>query len=195
MLQNPGSSHIPVVSFSKFKGRIVACAFNLNQCGPGKVLKPDAACWTVRLAPDDIEDVDDAVAYFARKGASVPVAAYTKGVLLKDVGFSIQESGLRRVQREGKKDVFAFAVGTAAAGTQSVPQKWHAVKFSPLLPPKGRGERVFSADGKTLTRAAWLFGEERKAVVGGTLRQNPGLQRASLSDLQRLLADAPDLLE
>jgi len=196
MFPNPGSSHIPVVPFSHFKGKIVACAYNLNQCRPGKAETPGEACWSVREAPEGLETVEDAVDYFSRKGnTGAPVSAYTKGVLLKDVGFSIHDSVLRRVQKQGSKDVFAFAVGVAMSGTVKVPKVWHPVRFSPLLPPKGRGERVFHLQDEPVDQVDWFFGEGRKAVASKGARRNPtSLETATSADLRRLLKEAPSMV-
>ena len=173
---NPGSSHIPTVPFSSFAGSIVACAYNLNQCRPGKESKPGEACWSVRAAPEGIETVEEAVDYFSKKGSTgAHVTAYTEGVLLRDVGFSVHDPVLRRVQKQGAKDVFAFAVGRAvstSSKTVKVPKVWHAVQFSPLLPPKGRGERVFHVQGEPVEHVDWFMGEGRKAVAN-VGRRNP----------------------
>lgn len=195
---NPGSSHIPVVPFSHFAGSIVACAYNLNQCRPGKEPKPGEACWSVRVAPAGIDTVEQAVDYFSKAGKlGAPVSAYTEGVLLRDVGFSVHSPVLRRVQTQGTKDVFAFAVGRAvntSSKTVTVPKFWHAVQFSPLLPPKGRGERVFHVEGKPVEYVDWFMGQGRKAVVN-VERSNPDvLVPATRRDLRALMERTPELV-
>ena len=194
---NPGSSHIPTVPFSSFAGSIVACAYNLNQCRPGKESKPGEACWSVRAAPEGIETVEEAVDYFSKKGSTgAPVTAYTEGVLLRDVGFSVHDPVLRRVQKQGAKDVFAFAVGRAvstSSKTVKVPKVWHAVQFSPLLPPKGRGERVFHVQGEPVEHVDWFMGEGRKAVANVGRRNPDALVSATLRDLRELLEKTPEL--
>jgi len=169
---------IPNRPFEDFAGERVAVALNLNQCGPGKPDKPGEHCWSVRAKPGG------------------PVLAYTPYVLLTDVELVVSPSGLARVQREGVKAGFAWAVGTAVAQKGAkVPAQWQAVGFNPLLPPKGRGEngfRLIGDDGKRkpVETLVWFFGKGRKALGSNSAgRRNPWVETLDIA------ASAPGLFD
>jgi 8-oxo-dGTP pyrophosphatase MutT (NUDIX family)/GNAT superfamily N-acetyltransferase len=164
--RNAGASHIPERPFSDFEGQIVACGYNLNQCSPSKPQRKGEHCWAVRVL-----DVDSPEDITPSKAKSTRVSAYTEGVFLKDCVFIVHEPTLRAVQNRGSKEVFAFVVGVAVNPRKaaSLDADWQTVGFSPLLPPKGRGEGEFMlVSGKTrksIKRARLFYGKDRQALV------------------------------
>lgn len=164
--KNAGSSHIPERPFSDFEGQIVACGYNLNQCSPSKSQREGEHCWAVRVL-----DVDSPEDVTPSKAKSTRVSGYTEGVLLKDCVFIVHEPTLRAVQNRGSKEVFAFVVGVAVNPRKvaSMAADWQPVGFSPLLPPKGRGEGEFmlvsGKSRKPIKRARLFYGKDRQALV------------------------------
>ena len=164
--KNAGSSHIPERPFSDFEGQIVACGYNLNQCSPSKSQREGEHCWAVRVL-----DVDSPEDVTPSKAKSTRVSGYTEGILLKDCVFIVHEPTLRAVQNRGSKEVFAFVVGVAVNPRKvaSMAADWQPVGFSPLLPPKGRGEGEFmlvsGKSRKPIKRARLFYGKDRQALV------------------------------
>ncbi len=168
-LRNPNVSDPKATSWHKFVGQRVAVSLNLAVCGFGKPEKPGEACWTVRAKPTN---------------TSAPLG-YASDVLLTDCEFVIHHGLLKRKRAMGKKDVFAFAVGTAVAMSPSppgLPTGWYRVGFNPLAPPKGLGEDSFmlvSGDKprevrKPIDRLDWFFGHGRKSLGAlARVRMNP----------------------
>ncbi len=190
-VHNPNVSAPASTPWDKFEGERVAVAYNLNICGGGKPSKPGEACWTVRAKPSN---------------SSAPIG-YSASVLLQDCEFVINHGLLQRKRAAGKKDVFAFVVGTAVAMSpppRGLPKGWYGVGFSPMAPPKGRGEDGFSLvsglggkDRQPIDHLAWFFGDGRKALgaIGAHMavpRSNPAVNIEDLRETAAWVMDFDD---
>lgn len=181
----------PSTSWDSFAGQRVALSYNLNVCPPGRDVEQGTPCWTVRAVgsskgQDTVKQSD--------------ILGYTPDVLIKDCTFVINRGLLERKRAAGKKDVFAFVVGTAVPlkpSPRGLPKTWRPVGFNPLAPPKGLGEdgfRIVTDRGRVAVDSLeWFFGAGRKAMGSTSLvRSN---EPVTVRDLYEALDTGPDLLD
>jgi hypothetical protein len=182
---------VPSTPWSAFTGQRVALAYNLNVCPPGRDVAQGTPCWTVRAVgsskgQDTVKQSD--------------ILGYTPDVLVKDCSFVLNRGLLERKRAAGKKDVFAFVVGTAVPMSPSprgLPKTWRPVGFNPLAPPKGLGEdgfKIITPKGRIAVDSLdWFFGAGRKAMGSvSTVRSNGSV---TVSDLYEALEHGPDLTD
>ena len=185
---------IPVSTpWSKFKGQRVALAYNINVCGkPGVTVPAGSPCWTVRSVGSSRGR--DTVQQTA-------ILGYTPDVLLKDCTFVINSGLMERKRAAGKKDVFAFVVGTAVPLSPSpagLPTTWSPVGFKPMAPPKGLNEdcfKIITPQGRRVSveHLDWFFGAGQKAMGSSSrLRSNPAV---TVANLYEALEAGPDLTD
>ena len=146
----------------------VATSLNLNKCNRGTEIVPGEKCWTLRSV--------------SPSGAVKDIIRYQSSIALANVVFVIQQGGLRKVHKQHKRTLFAFAVGDVVPAADMPSRGWEGVTMDPVLPPKGRGENSFrtvSDRSLEVWEADFFFGgENRRGMICGFVanpsrKQNP----------------------
>lgn len=190
MYENPVA--VPVADWRSFAGQPVALAYNLNVCPGGNRPEPPKGtpCWTVR-----------AVSYV--KGElrvkQTDIVGYVPEALLKDCSFYVDRTRLAAKRAQGKKDAFAYVVGTAvplSPSPRDLPTTWAPLGFDPLG-RYGQAEDCFKlvtpAGRQSVERLAWFFGTGRKALASPVgMRGNPVV---TVADLREVADTIPALTE
>lgn len=145
-----------------FAGELVGTAFNLNRCGPWKKTK-SPECWTVFEKPSR-----------ARLGTAGKVRGYVPSILLEDVQFYVSQPGVKRIRRQGRRQVIAWVQGIArdpgsAAARRRLGdlQQWRGFTFNPF-----RDETFVLRDGrKPIEHADWVYFDAKGNAVALTRKK------------------------
>lgn len=191
MLRNPVSP--PVSAWRSFVGQTVALAYNLNVCPGGNRPEPPPGtpCWTVRAVSSGRDG--------GLRVKQTDILGYVPEALLRDCTFYIDRTRLASKREQGKKDAFAYIVGTVVPLSPSpagLPTQWTPLGFDPLGrygPAEDSFKLVTPSGRKSVERLGWFFGSGRKALASlSGVRSNPVV---TVDDLREVAETLPPLTD